>query len=57
MDQNPKNLLGSNERPIQQGVVILLLTLDQYAFLGNCPPTPPLIQHFALTNDVVSMLG
>ena len=23
--------------------------LDQYRFLGNCPPTPPLSQHFALS--------
>ena len=22
---------------------------DQYTFLGNCPPTPPLSQHFALS--------
>ena len=22
--------------------------LDQFRFLGNCPPTPPLSQHFAL---------
>ena len=22
---------------------------DQYMFLGNCPPTPPLSQHFALS--------
>ena len=21
---------------------------DHYTFLGNCPPTPPLSQHFAL---------
>ena len=23
-------------------------SLDYYRFLGNCPPTPPLSQHFAL---------
>ena len=28
--------------PISQTV------LDQYRFLGNCPPTPPLTHHFAL---------
>ena len=22
---------------------------DQFRFLGNCPPTPPLTQHFALS--------
>ena len=23
--------------------------VDHYTFLGNCPPTPPLSQHFALS--------
>ena len=23
---------------------------DQFRFLGNCPPTPPLRQHFGLSN-------
>ena len=23
--------------------------LDHYTFLGNCPPTPPLSQHFVLS--------
>ena len=26
--------------------------LSHYTFLGNCPPTPPLSQHFALNNKV-----
>ena len=25
------------------------LVWDHYTFLGNCPPTPPLSQHFALS--------
>ena len=25
------------------------LETDHYTFLGNCPPTPPLSQHFALS--------
>ena len=28
----------------------LTLTLDHYTFLGKCPPTPPLSQHFALSD-------
>ena len=24
---------------------------DYYTFLGNCPPTPPLNQHFALSEE------
>ena len=27
-----------------------------YTFLGNCPPTPPLSQHFALSEKQVLML-
>ena len=26
-----------------------LIFLDRYMFLGNCPPTPPLSQNFALS--------
>ena len=29
---------------------------DHYTFLGNCPPTPPLSQHFALSDKQVLML-
>ena len=29
---------------------------DQFRFLGNCLPTPPLIQHFALSKRLVLML-
>ena len=25
--------------------------LDHFTFLGNCPPTPPLSQHFALSKN------
>ena len=24
---------------------------DQFRFLGNCPPTPPQIKHFALSEN------
>ena len=33
-----------------------LLVNDQFRFLGNCPPTPPLSQHFALSEKQVLML-
>jgi len=31
-------------------IVGLVKKLDQFRFQGNCPPTPPLTQHFA-TNE------
>ena len=30
---------------------------DQLRFLGNCPPTPPLSQRFALSEKLVLMLA
>ena len=32
-----------------------LVFLDQFRFLGNCPPTPPLTQHFALSAEVLML--
>ena len=29
------------------GLLVLVRAGDYYTFLGNCPPTPPLGQHFA----------
>ena len=39
---------------LHHGIVLGTPTLvldvsDQFRFLGNCPPTPPLTQHFAST--------
>ena len=31
--------------------------LDQFRFLGNCPPTPPLSQHFGLSKKYVIMMA
>ena len=31
--------------------------MDDYLFLGNSPPTLPLTQHFALSDNLVLMLG
>ena len=31
--------------------------LDQYQYLGNCPPTPPLIQQQSIDNKLRLMLS
>ena len=33
-----------------------LQLMDHFVFLGNCPPTPPLSQHFALSKNQKLML-
>ena len=35
----------------------LLEDLDQYQYLGNCPPTPPLTQQQSIDNMLGLMLG
>ena len=35
----------------------MLEMLDQYQYLGNCPPTPPLIQQQSIDNKLRLMLG
>ena len=34
----------------------VLIETPDYTFLGNCPPSPPLSQHFALSEKQVLML-
>ena len=34
-----------------------LVFLDQYRYLGNCPPTPPLTQQQSIDNKLGLMLG
>ena len=34
-----------------------LKELDQYQYLGNCPPTPPLTQQQSIDNKLGLMLG
>ena len=34
-----------------------LKQLDQYQYLGNCPPTPPLTQQQSIDNNLGLMLG
>ena len=33
---------------LTSSVTITLFYMDQFRFLGNCPPTPPLSQHHHL---------
>ena len=35
---------------LMEYVGIPLLHLDQYQYLGNCPPTPPLTQQQSVVN-------
>ena len=35
----------------------LVWFLDQYQYLGNCPPTPPLTQQQSIDNKLGLMLG
>ena len=36
---------------------LLIEILDQYQYLGNCPPTPPLTQQQSINNKLGLMLG
>ena len=35
----------------------VLEIVDQYQYLGNCPPTPPLTQQQSIDNNLRLMLG
>ena len=37
--------------------LLLKSFLDQYQYLGNCPPTPPLTQQESIDNKLGLMLG
>ena len=55
-------MLNSNSSHIfpAQGHCLFTLAndlLDQFRVLENCPPTPPLSQHFALSEKKVIMLA
>ena len=43
------------EKKTQKAVLMPLL--DQYQYLGNCPPTPPLTQQQSIDNKLGLMLG
>ena len=36
--------------------LLVLIETPDYTFLGNCPPSPPLSQHFALSEKQVLTL-
>ena len=47
--RTPLSQSGNNSLPSTIPWYGLNVHSDHYTFLGNCPPTPPLSQHFALT--------
>ena len=48
---------GEGGRKANKRVGGLLETLDQYQYLSNCPPTPPLTQQQSTDNNLRLMLG
>ena len=38
-------------------IALFFFKLDQYQYLGNCPPTPPLTQQQSIDNELRLMLG
>ena len=41
----------------KEEVIANLRSLEQYQYLGNCPPTPPLTQQESIDNKLGLMLG
>ena len=48
---------GGGERTGLRGKMALRDDPDQYQYLGNCPPTPPLTQQQSIDNKLRLMLG
>ena len=42
---------------ITSGSLSVINIKDQYQYLGNCPPTPPLTQQQSIDNMLRLMLG
>ena len=56
------NLLSNNvliliKLTVTKETIIAVLLMDQYQYLGNCPPTPPLSQQQSTDNKLGVMLG
>ena len=49
--RTPLSQSGNNSLPSTSPCYGLNGHSDHYTFLGNCPPTRPLSQHFALTEE------
>ena len=47
----------SNKFDHEKGTIDQLALVDQYQYLGNCPPTPPLTQQQSVDNKLGLMLG
>ena len=45
------------QKPIPTTCTCYFQPLDQYQYLGNCPPTPPLTQQQSIDNKLGLMLG
>ena len=43
--------------PTPNGIKVVEESKDQYQYLGNCPPTPPLTQQQSIDNKLRLMLG
>ena len=51
-------LHNSNFKPLWPVVILTYMyNLDQYQYLGNCPPTPHLTQQQSIDNKLRLMLG
>ena len=48
---------GGGERTGLRGKMALRDDVDQYQYLGYCPPTPPLTQQQSIDNKLRLMLG
>ena len=47
----------SNKFDPEKGAIDQLALVDQYQYLGNCPPTPPLTQKQSVDNNLGLMSG
>ena len=56
------NLLSNNvliliKVTVTKETIIAVLLMDQYQYLGNCPPTPPLTHQQSIDNKLGLVLG
>ena len=50
-------LIFSDKTQGDMGIIFLITEADQYQYLGNCPPTPPVTQQQSIDNKLGLMLG
>ena len=56
-DKNKSSVLRDKKLRKKTQKAVLMPLLDQYQYLGNCPPTPPLTQQQSIDNKLGLMLG